>query len=49
MRMYYINNGTYNSFIEELMGLKSNRIPKILFEVVYTFFTSVPYYISINI
>lgn len=39
IRMYYINVGTYNSFIEELMGLKINRIPKILFEV--TFFTNI--------
>lgn len=31
-RMYYINVGTYNSFIEELMGLKTNRFPHILFE-----------------
>lgn len=32
-RMYFINIGTYNSFFEELMGLRSNRIPQILFEV----------------
>lgn len=32
-RMYYINVGTYNSFIEKLMGLKS-RVPQILFEVI---------------
>ncbi|KAM0724867.1 Ornithine decarboxylase [Formica fusca] len=32
-RMYYINIGTYSSFIEELLGLKS-RVPQILFEPV---------------
>ncbi|XP_072756352.1 ornithine decarboxylase 2-like isoform X2 [Anoplolepis gracilipes] len=30
-RMYYVNVGVYNTFIEELLGLKT-RIPKILFE-----------------
>ncbi|XP_014484259.1 PREDICTED: ornithine decarboxylase 2-like [Dinoponera quadriceps] len=31
MRMYYVNCGVYNSFIEEMMGLKA-RYPHFLFE-----------------
>lgn len=32
MRMYYATVGTYNSFLDEIVGLKS-RVPQILFEV----------------
>ncbi|XP_020300292.1 ornithine decarboxylase-like [Pseudomyrmex gracilis] len=31
IRMYYVNVGTYNSFVEELLGLKA-RVPQILDE-----------------
>ncbi|XP_071568224.1 ornithine decarboxylase 2-like [Temnothorax nylanderi] len=33
MRMYYANVGTYNSFLDEIVGIKS-RYPQILFEPV---------------
>jgi len=32
MRMYYANVGTFNSFLDEMISLKSRK-PQILFEV----------------
>lgn len=40
MRMYYVNCGVYNSFIEEMLGLKA-RHPQFVFEVIHAFFTNV--------
>jgi len=39
MRMYYANVGTYNSFLDEMIGLESRK-PQILFEVLITYYES---------
>lgn len=33
MKMYYVNCGVYNTFMEEMLGLKA-RYPQFLFEVI---------------
>lgn len=40
IRMYYVNCGVYNSFIEEVLGLKA-RCPQFLYEVIHAFLTDV--------
>lgn len=39
-RMYYMNCGVYNSFLDELLGVES-RIPELLFEVIARIITLV--------